>query len=1458
PDFAAGKTYVYKYEGQLLGGLPQEGLGKAGVKVNCKVLLRAESRNTFLLKIVEPQIFEYAGIWPEDRFAPASKLTAALTAQLATPIKFEYANGAVGKVFAPAGVSATVMNLHRGIINILQLNLKNTQNVYELHEAGPHGVCKTHYMITEDVKTHQIVVIKSKDLTHCHEKVMKDVGLAYAEKCAECQQRLKSLTGTATYTYIMKPTDAGALVSEATVEELHQFSLFNTMTGAAEMRAKQTLTLMEVQNTAIVPSGAQYVARGSLRYEFATEILQTPIKLLKIDNAEAQIVEVLQHLATNNVAMVHEDAPLKFLQLVQLLRVATFESIQAIWDQYKTKPLHRRWILDAAPVVGTPAALRFLKEKFLAGEFTTIEFTQALLLGLHLATADPAAIEHTASLAMNPKIKAMPALREVVMLGYGSMVAKYCAEDPTCPAELLKPVHDHAAEAISRADAYEISLALKALGNAGHPASLKPIMKLLPGFGSAGAAMPIKVQVDAILALRNIAKKEPKLVQPVALQLFMDKTLHPEVRMVACIALVETKPSAALMTTVAGALEKEPSMEVANFAYTYIKSLTRSMAPDLVNVAAAANVAFRILSPKLERLSYFHSTALHLDLYLSPFMAGAAGTAFIINDAATILPRAVVAKARAYLAGAAADVLEVGFRTEGLQEALRRTPAADENADRVTKLKHTLKALINWKAMPATQPLGSIYVKLLGQEVAFANIDKTFIDNAIEQAAQAARPRARELLKEAVKALQAGIAFQYAKPVLAAEVRRILPTALGVPVELGFYTAAVAAADVNVKAVIAPPLPEDIETATLDKLMKTDLQLQAEARPRFSFTDTLVAMQAFAVIGVNTALIQAAVMARSKVHTVVPGKVGVRADIPRGIIKVEVLPAAVPDHVAAIGFETVAVARNIEDLPAERVASLAPAMPSGVQPLIPASVQKSLCGAVPYFQVKGCLEVTSRHAGFMGYNPLYYIVGQHAARISVGRGDGPAFERLEFEVHLAPEKVAQRFVTETYLAESEPQEENTILLKLREYLEAGLTNMSSSSSSSRSASSSRSSKSSRSSSSRSSRSSMSSSSSSSAHISRANVTHIPFEKFHKNRYLASQGKSKASSSSSIEVLQRKAKLLGDAVPPVVAIIARAVRSDRALGFQIAAYLDKPTSRAQIVLASIADNKWKLCADGVLPSRHKVSAKFGWGADCQESSATIKAETGMHESNPAARFEAEWNGLPRLVTLVAIYAKRASEYLLIPKAVRLAGISVDRAENKEREVAIIVAVPTKRSLNIIMKAPTMTVSKMDMSLPVALPIEKDGSVPALQNLDIQGIIQKARDKIVNLDIRAAIQNFDINAVLEKLDDGFEKLRGDIEKLLAELEKIIKESLPNLDIRTITENIKNLDVHGIIDKIQNLDIRAIFDKIQNLDIRAIFDKILNSDIRAIFDKIMNSDIRAIIEKWLNGIKAQVWDF
>uniref|UniRef100_A0A672MVQ8 Vitellogenin-like n=1 Tax=Sinocyclocheilus grahami TaxID=75366 RepID=A0A672MVQ8_SINGR len=1290
PEFALDKTYVYKYEALLLGGLPHEGLARAGIKVSSKVLLSAMTEHTFLMKLMDPLLHEYAGIWPKDPFVPATKLTSALAAQLQIPIKFEYANGVVGKVFAPAGVSPTVMNLHRGILNILQLNLKKTQNIYELQEAGVQGVCRTHYVINEDPKANHIIVTKSKDLSHCQEKIIKDIGLVMKKT------RVKSLIETATYNYIMKPAAAGVLIAEATVEEVHQFSPLNEIHGAAMMEAKQTLAFVEIEKTPVVPIKADYLARGSLQYEFATEILQTPIQLMKLSDAPAQIIEVLKHLVANNVAMVHDDAPLKFVQLIQLLRVATLENIEAIWAQFKDKPVYRRWLLDALPAVGTPVIVKLLKEKFLAGEFTIPEFIQALVVALQMVTADLETIQLT-SLALHEKIATIPALREVVMLGYGSMIAKHCVAVPTCPAELLGPIHEIAAEAISKNDIPEITLALKVLGNAGHPASLKPIMKLLPGLRTAATSLPLRIQVDAILALRNIAKKEPKLVQPVALQLVLDRALHPEVRMVACIVLFETKPSVALISSLAGALKLETNMHVASFAYSHIKSLTRITAPDMAAVAGAANVAIKLMSRKLDRLSFRFSRALQLDFYYTPLMVGAAGSAYMINDAATILPRAVVAKARAYLAGAAADVLEIGVRTEGLQEALLQSPAADESVDRITKIKRTLRALANWKALPTNQPLASAYIKLFGQEVAFVNVDKTIVTG----------PKPRELLKAALKALQEGIALQYAKPLLMAEVRRILPTAIGVPMELSLYTAAVAVASVNVQATITPPLPEEIETMTLEQLKKTDVQLQAEARPS-------IALQTFAVMGVNTALIQAAVMARGTIRTITPGKVAARADILKGNYKMEALPVEVPEHIADVSFETLAVVRNIEEPTAERIVPLVPelAVQNAQTPADYSSSEipdqaalrsatpfhKTLCLAVPYIEIKGCIEVHSHNAAFIRDDPLFYIIGQHSARASVARAEGPAVERLELEVQVGP-RAAERLLKQISLIDEETPEGKAFLLKLREILETEDKNVRVSSESSSS-------------------SSRIISSSSSSSMSSSRMTE-PFRKFHKDR-VTTKNFSSGSTASSFEKIQKQAMFLGNAVPPVFAVIARAVRVDhKLLGYQLAAYFDKQNARVQLVVSSIAENdNLKICADGAVLSKHKVTARVAWGPECQQYAVIAKAEAGVLGEFPAARLEVEWERLPIIVTT---YAKKLSKH--IPMAAFKAGFRLERVSNADKEIELTAALPSQRSLNVIARIPEMTLSRMDIPLPIAVPINPDGTLSIQIDEDILSWIQK---------------------------------------------------------------------------------------------------------------------------------------
>lgn len=39
--------------------------------------------------------------------------------------------------------------------------------------------------------------------------------------------------------------------------------------------------------------------------------------------------------------------------------------------------------------------------------------------------------------------------------------------------------------------------------------------------------------------------------------------------------------------------------------------------------------------------------------------------------------------------------------------------------------------LSHWRSLPTTQPLASVYIKFFGQEIAFANVDKALIDQAI-------------------------------------------------------------------------------------------------------------------------------------------------------------------------------------------------------------------------------------------------------------------------------------------------------------------------------------------------------------------------------------------------------------------------------------------------------------------------------------------------------------------------------------------------------------------------------------------------------------------------------------------------------------------------------------------------------------------------------------------------------
>lgn len=61
-----------------------------------------------------------------------------------------------------------------------------------------------------------------------------------------------------------------------------------------------------------------------------------------------------------------------------------------------------------------------------------------------------------------------------------------------------------------------------------------------------------------------------------------------------------------------------------------------------------------------------------------------------------------------------------------------------------------------------------------------------------------------------------------------------------------------------------------------------------------------VAVNTFAVMGVNMAMFQAAVVSRGKFSSIMPTKIAARFNLANGNIKIEALPVSVPEDVIAL------------------------------------------------------------------------------------------------------------------------------------------------------------------------------------------------------------------------------------------------------------------------------------------------------------------------------------------------------------------------------------------------------------------------------------------------------------------------------------------------------------------------------------------------------------------------------
>ncbi|XP_043860011.1 vitellogenin-1-like [Dromiciops gliroides] len=1050
PSFQVGKKYIYNYESMLLSGLPERGLGRAGISLRGKVEISSTKLKFPFMKMNSVAVADYNGKWPTDIFVDSPSLTQVLKSQLAQPIKFQYNGGHVGDIYAPESVSENALNIYKGILNMLELTIEKAQNTYNLPEISISGRCNTTYVIKEDKKDSLVYITKSKDLNDCTESVRMNAGFAYAVKCRECKPPNRNSRSTSTSTYKIKTSKGKPLIIYAEVQEIHQFTPFNELTGGeAVTQVWQKLELLYIENASSENQETRFQNRGNLFYRFDSELFQMPVHLFKIQNIEAQIADVMEYLVIHMDHLIPGEMPSKFLQLVQLFRMADINTIESVWEKYADRTFYRSLFLDIIPAVASIEAIRFLRLKINQQELSEWETFQAVLVSLHFCTATQEAINEAKLILKNTQSHPWYTLRITGFLAYGSLVYKHCAVSVNCSESSLQPLHHLLAEAAQKGDEEDMILALKSIGNAGHPASLKQIKKFLPGYSSGASDLPIRILIAAALSLRNIGKRNPKEVQRIAIYAFLKPNVPPQVRIVLSLVIFETIPGVPVLATMANAMHKERSLQVASFVYSQMKALGRSSDPEHRSLALACRLALRILRPTPYKTNFNFklSRSYYWDNFSELLMAGFALKYYSLNKAGSTIPPEIIIALKANFLGNTADILEFEMHTQEMLATILKKNLSRSDSYMVEDIKNFIKMLPDWKAIPSDKSPISLYLKLFGQEIFWYEFDKREIWMAIQAFGQ---PEGRlQIIKKILDTLQNGYNNRWVKPLLFSEIRTIMPTSFGLPIERSFYYISVTSLDGNVQSQISP-----VPSANFRLVDLFNMNIETYLKANLSTEKHIIA-----VMGVNTHLLQAVIEVYARIQ----------ADIPLDMISLLnfkaqsfkfVFPPFIQDtEIAYISSETNAVTRNIEapspakmtpvigfhlrdsyqdpfnSTSASKVQRIKGETPSlniseGDSSRDVISVFQTVCYDVSILGLKLCFMYMSISAAHIKPVPLYHIIGKHV--IIVNAWPELAMEKVQVAIQIGPEAPAKMVRLVHFEAENSSEEERGTFKGLEE------------------------------------------------------------------------------------------------------------------------------------------------------------------------------------------------------------------------------------------------------------------------------------------------------------------------------------------------------------------------------------------------------------------------------------------
>ncbi|XP_056389473.1 uncharacterized protein LOC130283871 isoform X2 [Hyla sarda] len=633
--FQKGYSYTYSYSTVTETFLQGTSSDKSLLTLECLVRIEVMGKCHMLLKIqnshLKANVTSKQG--SEKEFDELRNILEM------HPLQFSYHDGKIQKICPVLDEKTWALNVKRGILSVLQGNLKTPSAGRSIEEVDVLGKCLTTYEFRGRS------VWKKKDLTQCSNRILGSTYLRSVplpdktqilDSNLECIQNFKD-----------------GVLAEATCTESHLVTLFSRGGNGAKTNTKTLLKLKKTELDAILNKelpGRVYVA--NLMYEKETSAAKP---------GGEDAAETVRNLCQSS-HMNYETTDL-FMSLVFELRLLSFEALSDVWQRSSFK-CRDNWqpLLDALPSCGTEACVGLMKEILLSKELEDEKMESYLWLLAFIPEPTSRMIGFLTPLLQDPRAGLS------VYLAITSMVHHFCLINGGCHEVLeVKNVMNILQERLGNncsaqepEELHQVQGFLKAIGNAGVAGS-----SLIPALRWCALLKtnPDSTRLAAVDAFRRIPCSANRYI---LYQLYQDLEETEEIRIAAYYTAMKC-PSQELSHLVRQTLRHETSTQVGSFVWSHLSQLLES--DDPLKQAIADILPDDILTKDFEGESWKYST--YSDATVHSESVGANMEGSLIFTPSSFIPRSAMANLTIHTLGRAVNIMEFGIRLENAEDLLK-------------------------------------------------------------------------------------------------------------------------------------------------------------------------------------------------------------------------------------------------------------------------------------------------------------------------------------------------------------------------------------------------------------------------------------------------------------------------------------------------------------------------------------------------------------------------------------------------------------------------------------------------------------------------------------------------------------------------------------------------------------------------------------------------------------------